>query len=108
MRVNQSLGPSLETSVMCYLLGRQFEARGLLPAHGINPSMGPPLETSCFKGSWKETPYSELACATLKVSIIRTMEQVVGTWPAPLNSSSQWIFASLASLADNPALDYFI
>jgi hypothetical protein len=28
--------------------------------------MGPPLETSCFKGSWKETPYSELANTKLR------------------------------------------
>jgi hypothetical protein len=31
----------------------------------INPSLGPPLETSCFKGSWKKTPGCELASTEL-------------------------------------------
>ena len=33
------------------------ETRDLLPGHGMNTSLWPPLETSCFKGSWKQIPY---------------------------------------------------
>ena len=68
----------LFTLLLCYLLGRPFEARGLLPGHGINPSLGPPLATSCCKGFRKKTPYSERACAKLRHRINRAMEQVAG------------------------------
>ena len=57
--------------LLCYLLARPFEVRDLLPGHGVNPSLGPPLETSCFKGSWRKTPYSERACAKLRCRIMR-------------------------------------
>jgi hypothetical protein len=37
----------------------------------MNPSLGSPLETSCYKGSWTKTPYSERACSRLRVRITR-------------------------------------
>jgi len=36
------------------------------------PSLGPPLETSCFKGSWKQTPYSEPASLKLRFKALKT------------------------------------
>ena len=40
---------------------------GLLPGYGMNPSLGPPLETSCFKGSWKRAPYSRAVRSVLQL-----------------------------------------
>ncbi len=73
-------------------MGRPFEARGLLPGHGINPSLGPPLATSCCKGSWKKTPYSERACARLRLTINRAMEPVAGAAALTVQQSNPVAF----------------
>ena len=49
------------------------------------PSLGPPLETSCFKGSWKQTPYSGPAASKLRFKALKTYRKWRSTWLPPLN-----------------------
>ena len=78
---------TLFTLMWCHLLGRQSEARGLVPGRGINPSLGPPLATSCCKGSWNKTPCSELARARLRLRFDCAIEQVAGAAPRTVQQS---------------------
>ncbi len=80
-----ALGLAVKSSNVVYRLpvlhtGRRPEVRGLFPGHGTSHPWGLLLKHPCFKGSWKQTPYSEPAPSKLRFKALKTCRKWRSTW----------------------------